>query len=288
MKLDDILTNLSTVRPQLKEYVNGYRNQNAEATFKLAKCFENGDFLEGNRNTDLAGCLYHIAADAGYADAQTSLGFYFFYGRGGYSLNYDSAVYWYSEAIRNGSLDAKYYLALAYDDGRYTGTEQGHRKTSDALELYKNSAESGFARSQVMLGFYYYDNGKFMESKKWLERALNADKDLLDTEKAKAEFYMGQLYGTGKLTIALNIQKDEVDKTSFEWYQKAATTGIGYTEAMYYLGLYYQNARGTDQDLGKATEWYKKAANRGHQGAKEKLSGKTEKKSSKKNKKKKK
>ena len=43
---------------------------------------------------------------------------------------------------------------------------------------------------------------------------------------------------------------------------------------MYYLGAYYQNARGTRQDLGKATEWYKKAANRGHQGAKEKLSGK--------------
>ena len=209
MKIDEIIANLSTIRPQLKEYIDGYRNQNAEATFRLAKCFEKGDFLEGNRNSVLAGSLYHIAADAGYADAQTSLGFYFFYGRGGYALNYDSAVYWYSEAIRNGSIAAKYYLAKAYDDGRYTGTTQGKSKNSVAIDLYRSSAELGFAKSQVTLGFYFYDEKRdYLESKKWLEKALNSDKNLLDadTEKAKAEFYMGQLYGTGKLTIALNLR----------------------------------------------------------------------------------
>lgn len=274
-RLNEILNNLRMIRPQLQEYIDGYQNNNAEATFKLAKCFEKGDFLEGNRNPDIAGKLCHIAADAGYADAQTSLGFYFFHGRSGYALNYDSAVYWYSEAIRNGSLDATYYLALAYGDGRYTGTKQGKKKTSKAIELYKSSAESGVARSQVVLGCYCYENGKYIESKKWLEEALNANNKLLDSEKAKAEFYMGQLYGTGKLTIDLRLTKEQAEDTAFKWYLKAATTGEGYTEAMYYLGIYFQDARGTNRDLSKAFEWYKKAAERNHKGAIEKLSGKS-------------
>lgn len=275
--LNEVFSNLSTIRPRLQEYIDGYRNNNAEATYRLAKCFEGGDFLEGNRNTSIAGRLYHIAADSGYAKAQTSLGFYFFNGRGGYTLNYDSSTYWYSEAIRNGSIDAKYYLALAYDDGRYTGTTQGARRTSDAMDLYRSSAESGFARSQIVLGINCYNKGKYLESKEWLEKALSDSAKLIDyeDEKAKAEFFMGQLYGTGKLSTVSGVSREQADKIAFEWYQKSASTGKGYTEAMFYLGICYQNARGTQQDLHKALEWYKKAANRGHQQAKEKLIGKT-------------
>lgn len=275
--LNTIFASLSTIRPQLQEHIDGYRNHNAEATYRLAKCFEKGDFLEGNRNTGIAGRLYHIAADSGYAKAQTSLGFYFFKGRGGYTLNYDSSTYWYSEAIRNGAIDAKYYLALAYDDGRYTGTTQGARRTSDAMDLYRSSAESGYARSQIVLGINCYNKGKFLESKEWLEKALSDSAKLTDyeDEKAKAEFYMGQLYGTGKLSMVCGVSREQADKIAFEWYQKSATTGKGYTEAMFYLGICYQNARGTKQNLPKAQEWYIKAANRGHQQAKEKLIGKT-------------
>ena len=75
--IDEILSNLSKVRPQFREYVEGYRKHDVKATFMLAKCFEEGDFLEGNRNLNIAGKLYHIAANAGFADAQTSLGLYF-------------------------------------------------------------------------------------------------------------------------------------------------------------------------------------------------------------------
>ena len=52
---------------------------------------------------------------------------------------------------------------------------------------------------------------------------------------------------------------------------KSATNGEGYVPAMYYLARCYEYARGTDRNIPKAREWYKKAADRGDSRAKEKL-----------------
>lgn len=265
-RVSKILKTLSVVRPQLKEYVDGFYKGEPIATYRLAKCFETGDFLEGNRNLNIAGELVHKAADMGLADAQNTLGFYFFHGRAGYACNYDSATTWYKRAIQNGSLDAGYNLALAYDDGRYKGSKQNVKRTEEAFNLYRSIAEKGYAKSQAALGIYYYTSQNYSEAKKWLERSLNSS--LPTFEASRVQFFMGQLYGTGKPGVEHN------DKTAFEWYYKAATNGEGYLEALYYLGIYYQNGRGVEQNLSKAKEWYEKAAKRGHKGAKAKLRGK--------------
>ena len=258
--VNNIIESLSSVNPILDKHVDGFNKNDLEAIYKLGKCFEKGDFLEGNRNSYLAGQLIHIAADQGFAEAQNTLGFYFFHGRTGYVLDYDSSTYWFSKAIENGSLDAQYNLALAYDDGRYTGNQQSELRTKEAFDLYMESSKKGYAKSQVMLGLYYYNNKNYVESKKWFETALSGT--LPSYEESKAQFMMGQLYGTGKPGVTHD------DSTAFSWYQKSASNGEGYIEAQFYLGRCYEKGRGTSIDLVKAKEWYKKAADRGHQNAK--------------------
>jgi TPR repeat protein len=261
--LNFILQGLSTVAPQLQGYVDGYKNNDPEAIHKLAKCFESGAFLEGNRNLNIAGHLAHVAAGLGYAPAQTTLGFYFYNGRGGYTCNFDSSTYWYNEAIKNGSVDAKFYLGQAYATGRYEGTVEGKPNTSMAKKLYIESAEEGQANSQLNLGIYYYTDQNYEAAKKWIMKSL--DGDLSENEKARAYFMMGQLYGTGKNGVTYDPKK------AFDYYSKAATTGDGYAQAMYYLGVCYQNGKGTTRDMAKAKEWYQKAASRGSKKANDKL-----------------
>lgn len=266
--LSVIMDQLNGIHPHLQEYYDGYKNNDPKSTCKLAKCFETGAFLQGKvgyyTRIKIAGMLFHRAADSGFAEAQTSLGYYFYNGRGEFEQNYDSATFWYKEAIKNGSHDAEYYLANAYSTGTYSKNDSTLR-TKDAIELYKNSAKGGNANSQIALGIYYYDyTNNYSEAKTWLESGLS-DSNLSDKSRAKAQFYMGQLYGTGKA----GVEHDETK--ALEWYEKSASTGDGYLEAIYYSGLYYEKGRGTAPNPGKAKYYYQRAADRDHDRAKKKL-----------------
>ncbi|CAB4441454.1 unnamed protein product [Rhizophagus irregularis] len=55
--------------------------------------------------------------------------------------------------------------------------------------------------------------------------------------------------------IEKNLEK------AFYWYQKAAENG--FTNAMYYLAICYDNGEGTEKNLEKAFYWYQKAAENG-------------------------
>ncbi len=54
------------------------------------------------------------------------------------------------------------------------------------------------------------------------------------------------------------------------YYTLSANNGFG--EAMYYLGLAYEEGEGVAYDISKAIDWYKKAADLGHAGAANNLS----------------
>jgi len=264
--MEYILKNLSTVAPQLQEYIDGYKNHDPELTHKLGKSFESGAFLEGNRNMNIAGHLVHLSANQGYAPAQTTLGFYFYHGRAGFTQNFDSSTFWYNEAIKNGSVDAKYYLGQAYATGRYEGRSEKAPNTAMAKKLYTESAEAGQASSQLYLGIYYYTDQNYSEAKKWIEKSLGGE--LTDNDRARGYFMMGQLYGTSQYKKGVTYDPEK----AFSYYSKASTTGDGYVQAMYYMGICYENGKGTSRNLTKAREWYRKAADRGHQKSKAKLS----------------
>lgn len=70
-------------------------------------------------------------------------------------------------------------------------------------------------------------------------------------------YYMG-------IGVPQDIQK------AIYYYTLSANNEFG--EAMYYLGLAYENGEGVAFDINKAIEWYKKAAATGHAGAGNNLS----------------
>ena len=53
---------------------------------------------------------------------------------------------------------------------------------------------------------------------------------------------------------------------AMKWYQKAAAQG--YAQAEYNIGILYFYGVGVERDEAKAREWWEKAAERGHEGAK--------------------
>lgn len=260
---DSIADELSRICPTLKANLEGLQNNDPESIYNLGLCAESGNFIE-HSNPSLAGELVHHAADMDFAPAQVTLGDYFKFQSKVYPMNYDSMTYWFSRAMDNGSIEGKYRLAVSYADGEYTGTTKSKTlRTAEAVELYSDNACVGHAKSQFRLGEYYFLNKAYLLAKKHYEAALTGD--LPSSLKARTQFKLGMLYGEINST---DIEHN--DKTAFNWFLKSASNGVEIPDAFYYLGLYYQEGRGTQRDIVKAIEWYSKAAEKDER-AKEKL-----------------
>ncbi len=112
-------------------------------------------------------------------------------------------------------------------------------------------ATSGNAKAQVDLAFRYRD-GKGVakddtESMKWAHRAA-------DSGNADAMELVGFVYLRGA------VVKRNPD-IAFGYFKAAANDSA---QAAFHLGQCYFGAQGTEQDIPKALEWWKKAAERGH------------------------
>jgi len=87
----------------------------------------------------------------------------------------------------------------------------------------------------------------------------------LDSYRAKAK--EGNVEAMFRLGVIYNngegVIKD--DKEAFKWYRKAAE--LGHARAMTNLGYMYANGKGVIKDDQEAVKWYRKAAELGHAGA---------------------
>ena len=258
--IDKTIRGLLDTTAQVKCYYNGFKEGDSIATFQLGKCFETGEYLDRNANLRTANYLVHKAASQGYPEAQTTLGNYFYYGLGCWT-DYDSATYWYKEAIKKGSASAKYYLAVAYDQGKYRGREITKEDSLMAVRLYEESANEGSALSMFCLGKLNYSSKKTLVAKRWFEKALESG--LPPYEESVAQFYLGYMYDVNTHPMH-GVDKDL--QKALVWYEKSATNGDGYPYAMYHLGECFVK---DEKNIDKAIEWYQKAANRGHKKSKE-------------------
>ncbi len=112
-------------------------------------------------------------------------------------------------------------------------------------------ATSGNTKAQVDLAFRYRD-GKGVakddtESMKWAHRAA-------DSGNADAMELVGFVYLRGA------VVKRNPD-IAFSYFKAAANDS---SQAAFHLGQCYFGAQGTEQDIPKALEWWKRAAERGH------------------------
>jgi len=108
--------------------------------------------------------------------------------------------------------------------------------------------------SHLTEGIQAYENGQF-------KQAYTVFSSHADTTNPKALYYLSALYLSGK-----GVEQDEFK--AFEYCKKAAEEGL--VEAQFQLGVMYLDGVGImNEDEILALEWLWKAADNGHEHAKE-------------------
>lgn len=139
----------------------------------------------------------------------------------------------------------------------YTG-DQVQQDYKQAVQLFRKSAEKGFAESQFRMGVAY-SIGKgevqdYSQAAKWFKKA--ADQNHADAQFRLGLFHLLGYCGAKDLSQAI------------QWFQKAADQG--HVNAQIYLGNSYGSGDGVPQDFMKAYLWYNLAAASGNEEVKKK------------------
>lgn len=170
------------------------------------------------------------------------------------------------------------YLAQAYLNGN-DDVKQDFKK---AAYWWEKLADTGNALGQFNIGLLYAKGcgvkRDFAKAAEWMNKAAaNGDADAPGVAKLYAETAeILKKAEAGDVSAQAAIAKiytqiggsleqfgpDRDYAESFKWAKKAA--GNGSLDGMYYLGLCYEHARGTDYDPAKAAMIYQKAAELGH------------------------
>ncbi len=179
---------------------------------------------------------FQEAAIKNHAEAQNNLGWLYETGRG-VTKNFLQAIDWYAKSAARGNTYAQFNLGWMYETGK--GVLQDFKK---ALELYTQAAEQNDPGAQLALGLIY-------ETGRGVPRNL---------EQAEAWYAHARLNETTK--------GDAVKS-----YYEASANEADDANAKFWLGWIYEHGRCIDQNNTIATEWYKKAAEQGHEEAKSRL-----------------
>lgn len=181
-------------------------------------------------------------------------------------------------AAESGDTVCMEFLAQAYLNGN-DDVKQDFKK---AAYWWKKLANTGYAIGQFNFGLLYAKGcgikRDFAKAAEWMNKAAaNGDADAPGVAKLYAETAeILKKAEAGDVSAQAAISKiytqisgsleqfgPERDYAeSFKWAKKAA--GNGSLDGMYYLGLCYEHARGTDYDPAKAAMIYQKAAELGH------------------------
>ena len=179
-----------------------------------------------------------------------------------------------------------------YAEGNAGAVDAAEQAKDEAeFRAYLQAAEQGSAEAQYKLGKRYATGDgvevSASEAVKWYRKAA-------EQGHAEAQYQMGRWYD-GTLVINSNTEmhfefcanEDEDDEEALKWYHKAAEQGHqdakmwiknhdlwaaekGDAEAQYRVGCYYLETQSFDlSDM--AADYFRKAAEQGHENAKEKL-----------------
>ena len=194
-------------------------------------------------------------SDAGISDAQLFLGTAYL---DGFEVerDYFKAAELFRKAAKQGNHEARNSLAYLYQEG--LGVEKDETK---AFRLYKNAAAAGNMNAQYQTGAFYEggigvkrDLGKAIE---WYTKAAEQG-DTFAMERLGVVYYCG------------SEEFPQDPELSFKWFLDAALGGM--LAAMYYIGVFYMDGFGIEEDQEEGKKWLRLAASSGSEDAKEFLS----------------
>ncbi|MGN1392533.1 MAG: SEL1-like repeat protein [Succinivibrionaceae bacterium] len=238
-----------------------------EGLYKTAEMYLNG--LGTKKDQRKATEYLTKAAEKGNKEAQTKLGELYYSSsyltRTCLGHDYKKALYWFRKAGNDPkALEA---IATMYQYG--LGVPQdlviAQNYYDKWIDVYYKKAQQGDAKSQYLLGLYFYDGTRHQideeKAKEWFEKSANQN-------YIPALEILGNLYTFGGEKIQQDTAKaNDIYKKLIELY----TDQIGKNDidAMIQLSTLYSNGIGVPQDLEKAKKFLILASNNNSFQAKE-------------------
>jgi len=248
-------------------------------------CMGEIDFQVIPTNVSRALDLFQKSAEAGYAQAQATIGALYLKGLPGL-LDRDpgKGVNLLSSAVRSKSLTARFNLGMAYYNG--DGVQQDGEKAVQWLQV---AERQNFAEAQYILGVMTAE-GTYGVPKN-IAKASTLLRKAAEQEHKLAQKYLEKMKSS-KLSVSRETRKPE-QQQSIEYKSKPSKeetllearkyyTGIGrprdygiaFTmllplaregspEASRLVGMMKLTGKGTTKDSKEAREWFLKAANNG-------------------------
>lgn len=216
----------------LKYFYQASQAGNSKSDYAIAYLHDN-ELLE-NSSPEVAIKYYQKAAEKGQLEAQFRLGVIYEFGLGTVKSNIETAQ--------------KYWKMAA---------DQGHKESKDKLEFYQGMTP--IAASQVKSTYSkgmhaYYDGDHLTAVKSFYLSAMHKHKESI--------YFLGLCYFEGK-GVPKNIAKAKELWSDIAEESEQAQFGLGL--------VYFYGGDGIDQNLEASYEWFTRASEKGHNGAKDML-----------------
>jgi len=156
-----------------------------------------------------------IKAEAGNAEAQWNLGFYYAIGKG-VLKDEAEAEKWYRKSAEQGNALAQGSLGAIYFDG--VGVKKDY---NEAFKWFQKAAKQGIDYAQLSLGVIYAkglagEKPNWVEAAKWVRKAA-------EQGNAQAQGVLGEMYYNGE-----GVTRDYIE--AYKWYNLSAAQGGPGTE----------------------------------------------------------
>eukprot|EP01138_Halocafeteria_seosinensis_P009261 gb/GECG01009464.1/.p1 GENE.gb/GECG01009464.1/~~gb/GECG01009464.1/.p1 ORF type:complete len:1344 (+),score=239.98 gb/GECG01009464.1/:1-4032(+) len=211
----------------------------------------------GKKNKKLAAEYYERAAKSGHVDAKCRLAGILDTGGEGIKRDPERALKIYREALRDSDcpLDCYRHVGQIYEEGRCCNDGDTVIVASDwkkAQSYYEEAARKNHTPSMLALSSLLQKIGGPEEC----QRAWNLLLEAAKLKDPEAEYRLWKAYeGNSNFGV-----KPDDEKASY-WFKTALEHDNPH--AQYEMGSKYESGTDCSQDMNKAYEWYKKAADTG-------------------------
>jgi len=216
--------------------------------------FERGLQAYRAKDYQLARQTFKPMAEAGHAKAQRYMGS--IYDKGlGVTRELRRAMIWFEQSAEQGNVKLQYELGQRYLNDKDIGRDYGK-----VIYWWQKAADAGSSQAQYNLALIYIrgDGIDVDHDKAIALLRLAAEQGLSD-----AQYALGLAYTLNQGGLPLDYAE------AYRLFKLAAKQG--YSSAQYNLAALTESGEGTTADINAAIVWYRKAAERGHEQAKQRL-----------------
>lgn len=216
--------------------------------------FEQGRQAFQAKDYELARKTLKPLAKAGHAKAQLYMGF--IYDKGlGIERDIGRALYWLELSAEQGSIKLQYDLG-----SRYMYDKEVRRDYDKVVYWWQKAADAGSPLAEYNLALMYMQGSGVAVDH---DKATALLKRAADQNLREAQYALGLVYTLNQGGISLDYAE------AYRLFKLSAEQG--YPSAQYNLAALTESGEGTTADINEAIVWYRKAAERGHELAQERL-----------------